>query len=160
MFVIFGLKRIHGVRQRNARNGRQNVDMKKGFFAAHFISYENIPDTIIGYAAGTRIGVRSLVGETITGSGIAVAVRRFRPDCLYRKFVTADRRREEIFGRNGKSKVVTENFTSDVTSVSDVKPETADGPDAVYNMQGMRTDQVEKGINIVRRAGKTMKVLK
>ena len=49
--------------------------MKKGFFAADFISYENIPDTIIGYAAGTRIGVRSLVSETIAGTRISVAVR-------------------------------------------------------------------------------------
>ena len=76
--------------------------MKKGFFAADFISYENIPYTIIGYAAGTRIGVRSLVGETITGTRIRCRIRRFGLDCLNRKFVTAYGRREEIFGLDGK----------------------------------------------------------
>ena len=76
--------------------------MKKGFFAADFISYENIPDTIIRFAAGTRIGVCSFVSETIAGSGISVAVRRFGLDCLNRKFVTAYGRREEIFGLDGK----------------------------------------------------------
>ena len=76
--------------------------MKKGFFAADFISYENIPDTIIRVAACTRIGIRALISETISGSGITVAVRRFGLDCLNRKFVTAYGRREEIFWLDGK----------------------------------------------------------
>ena len=79
--------------------------MKKGFFAADFISYENIPDTIIRFAAGTRIGVRSFVSETIAGSGVAVAVRRFGTVGFYGQLFAGNRRREEVFGRNGKSKV-------------------------------------------------------
>ena len=84
--------------------------MKKGFFAADFISYENIPDTIIRVTAGTRIGVCSFVSETIAGSGITVAIRRFGTVGFYCQPIAGNRRREEVFGRNGKSKVCAENF--------------------------------------------------
>lgn len=57
-------------------------------------------------------------------------------------------------------KIVTESFTSDVTSVGGIKAGMVDDSNVVYNMQGMKTNGMEKGISIVKRNGKTIKILK
>lgn len=58
-------------------------------------------------------------------------------------------------------KVVTESFTDTTTAINSVTGDNrADSPAAVYNMQGMKLNRMGKGINILRRDGKTIKVMK
>lgn len=58
-------------------------------------------------------------------------------------------------------KIVTTDFTNQTTtSVGGVHSGIVEKPDAIYNMQGMKLNSMGKGINIFRRGGKTVKVLK
>lgn len=58
-------------------------------------------------------------------------------------------------------KIVTESFVETATAINSVTGGGNVGePTAVYNMQGMRLNTMGKGINILRRGGKTIKVLK
>ena len=57
-------------------------------------------------------------------------------------------------------KVVTENFTDKTTSINSVTGFDNGGePTTVYNIQGMKVNRMGKGINILKRGGKTIKVM-
>lgn len=58
-------------------------------------------------------------------------------------------------------KIVTESFTDETTAINSVAGSGNSGePAAVYNLQGMKLNRMGHGINILRRGGRTVKVLK